>query len=74
MSLTDEGRMALTAFFKQAYAAGSVSGGLLEASRPNISVEWDKEGEARNSDEHVESSVAKFLEASDILAKRRDDV
>ncbi len=72
MPLSEEKREELTALFIQAYAPGSVSGGILEAIRPNNSIEWKPETEARNSDEHVASSVDQFLEATEILANRRD--
>lgn len=70
--MTDKKREMLVAIFDQAYAPGSVSGGILKAKRLNTIAEWDEEGEARSSDQHVKSSVDSFKQSMEIFAKRRD--
>lgn len=63
-------RKALAVFFKQVYAPGSISGGILQASRPNDSAEWNEEEDSKRSDKSIDSFVKELDDAATRVANR----
>lgn len=64
-------RKARTEFFKKVYGPNSIAGGILQASRPNNSVEWDADEDARRIKKNALSFAREHDKATEILAKRR---
>ena len=63
-------REMLTALFEQAYDHDSVSRSILQATRPNESVEWDPEEDSRRNQKNAASFVKQTDEAVKLLDAR----
>ena len=64
-------RETLAEYFSKVYAPDSIPGGILQAARPNESVDWDEEGDTRRSEETVDSFVKDYDAAVRRLATRK---
>ena len=63
-------RDSLARYFSQVYAPDSIPGGILQAARPNESVDWDEEGDTRRSEQNVDAFVKDHDAAVERLATR----
>lgn len=66
----EQTRQLLAAFFQQAYAPDSVSGGILQAIRPNESEEWSEEEDTKRSEDTMSTFMKDFDAAAHRLASR----
>ena len=58
-------------FFKQAYARGTVTRGILDATRPNTGEIWDAAGDIERSKVFADEFAKESLEAIDRLSHRQ---
>ncbi len=61
----------LRQFFDSVYAEGSLAGGLLTASRPNDSADWNREADTELGKKNVKTFVQDFDNAAKLMANRR---
>ena len=64
-------RAALTSYFEKVFAPGSVPGGIINAVRPNTSLDWNETEDVKRSDATVDADVKDFHEAVVLLAGRK---
>lgn len=64
-------REEFTEYFSKVYSDGSIPGGILQAHRPNVSVDWDEKEDTRRSEETVDSYVKELDAAVELVATRK---
>ena len=56
----------LAKYFTQVYSPNSISGGILQASRPNAIADWNEEEDTRRS----KRNIASFIKNADLAITR----
>ncbi|OHC75492.1 MAG: hypothetical protein A3G18_09565 [Rhodospirillales bacterium RIFCSPLOWO2_12_FULL_58_28] len=64
-------RKSLDAYFSKVYASDSIPRGILQATRPNDSFDWDEEGDARRGKKNAASFIKNYDAAVESFATRK---